>query len=258
MITREIPIPPEELRHCAGKGYQKVGQNWLKILTTELGGLQPDENVLDAGCGVGRIAAPLSGYLSEKGSYEGFDVTREGIAWCQQNITSRYPNFRFQVADIYHPRYSGKGTQKTHEYRFPYADESFNVVFLASVFTHFLPREMEHYLSEISRVLKKGGRCVISYFLLNEASVNRIEAGELNPERLSFSHDCGKYRLQNKRIPEAAVAHDERVVRRLYEKYGLDIAEPVHYGAWAGRVGSVGVRHNQDIILATKGENRLH
>jgi ubiquinone/menaquinone biosynthesis C-methylase UbiE len=256
MTTYELPIPPEELGHCAGKGYHAVGQNWLRILTRELGGLLPNERVLDAGCGVGRIAVPLTTYLNEKGSYEGFDVTHEGIAWCQQNITSMHPNFRFQVADIYSPRYSGKGVQKTEEYKFPYEDESFDVVVLASVFTHFLPREVEHYLSEISRVLNKRGRCVISYFLLNKVSAGRIKAGKLHPDRLSFAHDCGTYRLQNKHKPETAVAHDELVVRSWYEKCGLNVVSPIHYGAWAGNESTLTGRHNQDIILAIKDEHR--
>jgi ubiquinone/menaquinone biosynthesis C-methylase UbiE len=77
----------------------------------------------------------------------------KGIAWCQQKITAKHPNFRFQVTNIYNP---------CHEYRFPYEDESFDAVFLASVFTYFVPKEMTRYVSEISRVLKKGGRCVMA------------------------------------------------------------------------------------------------
>lgn len=258
MATTTIPIPPEELRHCAGRSYRIVGRTWLRILTTELGGLKPHETVLDAGCGVGRIAVPLTGYLNDQGSYEGFDVGPQGIAWCRDNITSRYPNFRFELADIYNAHYNPKSKLKAHEYRFPYDDQSFDLVFMASVFTHLLPEDMEHYLGEISRVLKAGGRCVISYFLLNDESVARIEAGRLNPDRLRFTHDCGKYRLQNKRAPEAAVAHDEPAVRALYGSHGLNLVDPVHYGRWAGRKSSLQVNHNQDIVLATKGENRLH
>lgn len=246
-------VPPEELNHLggAGEGYQAMGQRWFEILTTELGGLQPDERVLDVGCGVGRMAGPLSGYLSERGSYEGFDISPDGIAWCQENITSRYPHFRFRVADIYNARYNPEGKHKAYEYRFPYEDESFDFVFLASVFTHLLPREMENYFSEISRVLEKGGRCIISYFLLNEASIKRIEEGEVLPGLPRFNHDCGKYRLQSKQVPETAVAHDELAVRELYEKYGLNIVEPIRYGSWAGGENSL---VGQDIVLAIRAD----
>jgi 2-polyprenyl-3-methyl-5-hydroxy-6-metoxy-1,4-benzoquinol methylase len=38
----------------------------------EHAGLTPTSAVLDVGCGIGRIAIPLTGYLSEGGQYEGF------------------------------------------------------------------------------------------------------------------------------------------------------------------------------------------
>jgi hypothetical protein len=92
------------------------------------------------------------------------------------------------------------------------------------------------------------------YFLLNEASVERIRARILIPDRLSFVYDCGKYRLQNKRIPENGVAYDEFAARELYEKYGLNIAESLHYDAWAGRASGLNIQHNKAVILATKGK----
>ena len=84
----------------------------------------------------------------------------KSIAWCQQKITAKHPNFRFQVTNIYNPCQSGKGRQKAHEYRFRYEDKSFDGVFLASVFAHFVPKEMTRYVFEISHVRKKGSRCI--------------------------------------------------------------------------------------------------
>ncbi|MGH8501197.1 MAG: class I SAM-dependent methyltransferase [Gammaproteobacteria bacterium] len=191
-------------------------------------------------------------YLREPGAYDGFDISPEGIAWCQQHITSRKPNFRFQVADIRNTQYNPNGTQRASEYRFPYDDQSFDLVFMASVFTHLMPDEIARYLSETSRVLKTGGRCVISYFLLNAGSLKQIKAGKLNPPQRSFNYDYGKYRIQNKRVPEAAIAHDETSVRDLYPRYGLAMKEPVHYGRWAGGNSDLDVNHNQDLVLAVK------
>jgi ubiquinone/menaquinone biosynthesis C-methylase UbiE len=50
------------------------------------------------------------------------------------------------------------------QYPFPFADSSFDFVYLVSVFTHMLPADMEHYLSEISRVLKPAAKCAVSFF----------------------------------------------------------------------------------------------
>ena len=47
---------------------------------------------------------------------------------------------------------------KASEYTFPYEDGEFDVVVLTSVFTHMLPDDVAHYLDEIARVLKPGGR----------------------------------------------------------------------------------------------------
>ncbi|MGI8739842.1 MAG: class I SAM-dependent methyltransferase [Gammaproteobacteria bacterium] len=254
MSISDFPAFPKEFSKLggAGKGRDAVGKNWFRILTAELGGLKPHERALDAGCGLGRMAVPLMAYLREPGSYDGFDISPEGIAWCQQHITGRQPNFRFQVADIRNTQYNPKGNQKASEYRFPYQDQSFDLVFMASVCTHLMPDEIRQYLSETSRVLNTGGRCVISYFLLNEASLKRIKAGKLNPPQRSFSHDYGTYRVQNQQVPEAAIAHDEASVRELYNRYGLSITEPIHYGGWAARKSALGVNHNQDLVLAIK------
>ena len=244
-------LPPETLSHLGGggRGFKNVGKKWADMLASPPEGLKPDERVLDAGCGLGRIAIPLAGYLSPTGSYEGFDVAPESIAWCRENITSRYPNFRFQVADIYNKSYNPGGSQRASEYSFPYEDEYFDFVFLASVFTHLLPEDMENYLAQTSRVLEGGGRCVVSYFLLNEESQRSIETGEITTGP-RFPHDYGRYRVQNREIPEVAIAHDEDVVRNLYAKYGLGIVEPVRYGSWPGRKDAA---LRQDVIWAVKG-----
>lgn len=52
--------------------------------------------MLDVGCGAGRMAIPLMGYLNEKGSYEGFDPVVEHVRWYLEHIESRHPNFRFR------------------------------------------------------------------------------------------------------------------------------------------------------------------
>ncbi len=55
---------------------------------------------------------PLAGYLTDAGSYRGFDVVPAGVDWCRRHISSRYPNFRFDLADLANTRYrrrSGRG-----------------------------------------------------------------------------------------------------------------------------------------------------
>ena len=69
--------------------------------------LQPGDRILDVDCGLGPLAVALTGYLDSTARYEGIDVVSSGIAWCEQEITSRVPNFRFRLADAkqqYEPR----------------------------------------------------------------------------------------------------------------------------------------------------------
>ncbi len=233
--------PPPELRNVGRRGFESVGALWRRLL--EEFGLRPDHRVLDAGCGVGRIAIPLTGYITT-GSYEGFDVSRPMLEWCQQNITPRFPNFRFEHADIYNGQYNPEGRYKASEYRFPYDDESFDFVFLTSVFTHMLPADVDHYLSEIARVMRGGALCVITYFLLNERTRRGIAEGRT---RRSFSYKGKGYRYDRPQ-PEAAIAYDEKDVRAMYTRHGLEI-ESVFEGRWAG---SADREHQQDVVVARK------
>lgn len=242
---RDKLIPPKGIVFVGSGDYRKVGEGFLRHFI-ELGGLKPNEKVLDVGCGIGRIAVPLTKYLNNEGGYEGFDIVAYGIKWCQKKITPKYPNFRFQLAEIYNEVYNRKAKYRASEYKFPYDDNSFDFVFLTSVFTHMLPQDMENYFSEIARVLKRNGRCLITFFLLNESSLPLIDAKK---STLDFKYDFKAYRSIDKTAPEAAVAYHEESVRDLYNKYGLNIVEPIRYGSWCERKQFLDY---QDIIIAVK------
>lgn len=238
-------LPSVFLQNYVGGDYRKVGEEFFRYFV-EIAGLQPHESVLDVGSGSGRMAVPLTVYLSEEGTYEGFDISAEAVRWCRERITTVFPNFRFQVSDIYNAAYNPQGKYPAAEYRFPYEDRTFDFVFLTSVFTHLLPRDMEHYFSEIARVLKPGGRCLITYFLLNEESTPMNDGGR---GILNFAERGELYRTINRSRPEDAVAYEEKFIRSLYEKYGLVVSEPVYYGSWCGREKFLSL---QDMVLAYK------
>lgn len=238
--------PPRKLIDGVGGGdFHAVGQEFFRHFT-EIGGLQPQHRVLDVGCGCGRMAVPLIPFLKETGEYWGFDIVPAAIQWSQQHIAARHPQFHFELADVFNKSYNRKGRTKSSEYRFRHSDNFFEFTFLTSVFTHMLADDMEHYLSEIARTLKPGGRCMISFFLLTEESRRLMESGKSNPV---FRHPLSNCTVSNPDSPEAAVAYDEHFVRQLLEKHGLRLIEPVHYGSWAGREKHLSY---QDVILATK------
>lgn len=238
-------VPPRRLTFVGGGKFMETGNEFLahfKLLID----LKPDHCVLDVGCGIGRMAVPLTTYLSAEGAYDGFDIVPHGIAWCRENVTRRYPNFRFQLADIRNREYNPNGTITPGEYRFPYADGSFDAVLVTSVFTHMLPHDVAHYLSETTRVLKPGGRCLTTWFLLNEASEGLIERGR---SAMDFRHDVEGCRTTNPAVPEWAIAYREDRVRALFDRAGLGLEHPVRYGSWCGRTDYLSF---QDICIARR------
>jgi ubiquinone/menaquinone biosynthesis C-methylase UbiE len=237
-------IPPEELVYAIGGNYEAIGREFFGHFVN-LGGLQPTDRVLDVGCGSGRMALPLTQYLTDTGGYEGFDIMPKCIAWCQTRITPHFPHFHFQLADVYNLYYNPTGRSRACDYRFPYEDESFDFVFLTSVFTHMLPDDLENYFYEIARVLKVGGRCVITYFLLNAES-ERLQRARRGPMR--FKYRRGVYRTTTPSKPEDAVCYNEPHILELYPRYGLSF-DKVHYGNWSERPDSLTF---QDLIAATK------
>jgi SAM-dependent methyltransferase len=239
--------PPSELARSGGyRQREKVGRVWRRLLAKE-GRLPRDGAVLDVGCGLGRMAAPLVNYFRGKGRYEGLDVEEDAIRWCRQHIGADHPNFRFTLAGVHSLRYNPEGESAPATFRFPYEDAAFDTAFLASVFTHLLPDAVARYLRELARVLKPGGRCLATYFLLNQRSERAITEGEVK-ELHRFPHRLDGCRVLSLELPESAVAHDEARIRHLYAESGLTILEPVSYGRWTGADS----RLNQDLIVAEK------
>ena len=175
--TSDPLLPPAHLRiYYYGtwdpEAFARASEIRTELITR---GLRPEHRLLDIGCGIGNIAIGLKDYL--RGGYDGLDIHPEAIDWCQRTLTPQYPSFRFHRADVASRAYNPNGRVPASEYRFPFPDRSFDFIFLASVFTHMMPDEVERYVREISRLLAPGGRCVESYFLLNDETRPGVAAG---------------------------------------------------------------------------------
>jgi glycosyltransferase involved in cell wall biosynthesis/ubiquinone/menaquinone biosynthesis C-methylase UbiE len=237
-------IPPEDRIIIGGGDFRTVGEGFKKHFI-ELGELKRDAKVLDVGCGIGRMAVPLTQYLSRQGEYWGFDIVKDGIDWCAEKITPHFPNFHFHLSDVHNKQYNPNGKYKAIDYKFPYQDSFFDFVFLTSVFTHMLPKDLENYLSEIVRVLKPGGKCFVTYFLLNSESMVLIKQGATSQK---FLYEVGDCLTVDKGNPEYALAYPEISIKNLYQKYGLEINVPIQYGNWCYRKEFLSY---QDIVVAT-------
>jgi SAM-dependent methyltransferase len=237
--------PPDDSSFIGDGDFEQIGQEFLSFFI-KFGNLQRTDKVLDVGCGIGRMALPLTQYLNRKGQYVGFDIMPTGVDWCRAHISSKFPNFIFRLADVYNEYYNPTGLYQASVYKFPYQNEYFDFIFLTSVFTHMLPLDLENYLSEIARVLKKGKRCFITYFLLNTESVYNMEC---KLSQLSFSKEYPNYHTLDNACSEEAIAYNENYIIDLYAKYKLDILKPLQYGFWCGRKDHLTY---QDVIIAER------
>lgn len=231
-------VPPKRKTFIGGGDFIAVGDAFFKTLKRH--GLTSDMDVLDVGCGQGRMARPMTEFL--KGRYEGFDIDKSGIEWCQAQYKD-VANFTFHHADVFNARYNKTGQVAAKNYRFPFEDNSFDRIFLTSVFTHMFKDDVANYLSEIARVLKPDGKCLVTWFLLDD-----ISRQSQHPV-MQFKHDVDEVSQTTvKSNPEAAIAFNIEFVRSLYEKHGLKI-EDIEYGNW-GRPDSP--YDLQDMIIAAK------
>ena len=246
-------IPPDHIAFPGGGGSEadnlkKVADNFLQYFL-KYGNIKPDYKILEIGCGTGRMPIALTKFLSNQGEYHGFDIVKSRIEWCQEAYKVKHPNFNFQVADIYNKNYNPEGKVLASEYKFPYEDNYFDFIFLTSVFTHMFAPDIQNYLSEIHRILKKDRRCMITWFVLNTESLTNIiccdNIHKLN--KFKFKIDFGL--TSNKDRPEVAVAFYESFIRRIYAEAKLEISNPILYGSWCKRQNFVS---HQDIIIAEK------
>lgn len=237
--------PPKGLVAVGPGDYDAIGAEFLDHFV-RLGKLTPDDRVLDVGCGVGRMAASLAGYLSSRGSYEGFDVVPSGVQWCQAHITPRHANFQFRTVDLFNKTYNPRGTVAAEDFAFPYPSDSFDFVFMTSVFTHMMPNAVERYLRETVRVLRRGRRSLITWFILNQESTALIHAGR---SRMSFPHQRGVFCVMDEKLPEMNVAFEESFVRDAYGRAGMSISSPISWGGWCGRTPHLSF---QDVVVGER------
>jgi SAM-dependent methyltransferase len=241
-------VPPADMLFDGSttvEAFKRTGEGFTHVNLLARGRLQPSERVLDLGSGNGQKARVLAYYLDHNGSYEGLDIVKLGVEWCQQHYAV-FPNFHFQHADVFSSHYNPTGRYIDCDYRLPFPDADFDMVFLSSVFTHMLPDGVANYIAEISRVLKPGGRCVATFFLLNSDSITRINAGKSS---LDFASANRPYSVIDQQNPSKSVALQEDWVRGQLAAAGLRVAEAT-YGSWAG--GKDLLAAYQDVLIALK------
>jgi SAM-dependent methyltransferase len=238
---RDPLIPPRRRSNFAGDSdFAATGDQFLELFRT-YGDLSGSDRVLDVGCGIGRMARPLTHVLAPPtGSYDGFDVVPHAIAWCQQHYRCTRVPFRFVHVDVHNPEYNPEGREQAGDFRFPYPDDQFDLVLATSVFTHLLTADAEHYLAEIARVLAPKGRLFSTWFVLD----HDISTENARPI-FNFQHPIGDAVVVDPNAPAGAVAYPRRWLKTTVDSAGMAL-DAVVRGSWTGITGPTA----QDIVRA--------
>jgi ubiquinone/menaquinone biosynthesis C-methylase UbiE len=140
-----LPIPPKEYWEGYSEteeGYLTCGKKdiavMLDILSKANESPQTLTKVLDLGCAAGRMLRHYP-YIIGQSELWGSDINASYINWCQQS----FPDPFFFITNTTTPH-------------LPFEDNSFDLVYCGSVFTHITDLADAWFL-EIRRILRKGG-----------------------------------------------------------------------------------------------------
>jgi SAM-dependent methyltransferase len=207
-------------------------------------GLAAGQSVLEIGSGVGRNAGGLFRRLGNRIEYTGFDIMRFAVTWSRKHFGRAGALYRFEHADLYNSLYNPFGKIPAGEYRFPARSSSVDLAFAVSVLTHMQAGDIEHYVAEIGRVLKPGGKLYVTGFFLDDAAREQIAKGAAS---FSFSHPAGECRIEETARPDKAVAQPFEWLEALLERSSLSITS-LDRSNWRG----VEAPLFQDVLLATR------
>jgi SAM-dependent methyltransferase len=188
----------------------------------------------------------MTKYLSPAGRYAGFDVIGFAIRWCRNHVAKRHPNFTFTHADVRNALYNPRGIIAADRYLFPFSPADFSFCLATSVFTHLLPAAADHYVSEIARALRRDGRFLSTWFLLDDVTEAAIAAGTAT---MQFAHRFNNHAQGSLERPEEKVAYRRAYLEDLFANNGLTITS-IHRGGWSGAAGSID--SGQDVIVAER------
>lgn len=223
---------------------------YLTVLTE----LRRESAVLELGCGHGRTARGLLDYLRSPGRYVGIDADSLRIEDAKERLEARYPNFQFVRADVYNRQTNPSAATKAASYRFPFDDNTFDVIYAASLFTHLLPEETEHYFCEAARVLKPQGRCLFSFFLLDRYR----GPGTTTSSQYVFEHPLAQHEgvaVRDPECPDVAIAYRESIVERAAQDAGLRVMRFIP-GLWTNS-GGWAVNEQDLVVLERAKQPRL-
>jgi SAM-dependent methyltransferase len=127
-----------DLRHFLTRG-QRILSDIEATLQTVGRDLSTFQNVLDFGCGCGRVLRWLRDRVPAGQELYGTDIDAEAISWCRKRLGF------------------GRFTTNAGSPPLDFADDRFDFVYAISVFSHLREDYQKAWLGELSRVTRPGG-----------------------------------------------------------------------------------------------------
>ena len=189
-------VEPLSLEKERMEGYRKLLENFSKIIGE-------NGEILDAGCGWGR---DVNYFVQQGFDAQGIDKAPRPLNYGVNNYPVKDMNERLQKMDI-------------DELEF--IDQKFDGVWCNSVIHFYPPEKMNQPLSELSRVLKKGGLLYISFKLAEG------QEPETNIRTEKDGSKIKRYLLPPEKIQELLEKHGLEIIRRDSEMEREKFENPV-------------------------------
>jgi len=239
----ELPLPEPGLHVVGGDDGGARGPKQLALL--EHYGLVPSADVLEVGCGLGRLAYELASYLDDDGTYAGFDIAPSAIEWLRARYEPRLSGFRFDLLDVQSERFRPEGAHRPDLVRFPYDDAQFDVACAFEVFMHLPAEGVANYMSEIARVLRPGGLAVVTFMAIYPEEHEPRHAGRPFVRVADGVHT----RFPNRAA--TSMGYDVDYIRRLLTSAGFEETDSIR-GQWHSPLVELNTvpAHNCDLFAA--------
>ncbi len=201
--------------------FDAIAGEWNKFRTHPISSLyvflpylKGDETVLDAGCGNGRNLVEIAKQCRQ--AY-GIDVSKKMILEARKKMAEKKTRAVLLPADIR---------------KIPFPNDFFDVVFCLAVLHHLKPLQQKKALKEMERVLKPGGRMLVSVWNKRHPKLRKLgKARNRQSELIPWTTRAGKageryyYFFERKELREKTEKAGFSVERVFFERKGKEAKE---------------------------------
>ena len=216
---------PEQwlLDHVVGTGGDPIGYLYggltvsigIRALLQRLGvDIRRLRRILDLGCGTARVIRWF-GDLTPESELYGTDVNEQAVQWCADNV-----NFVRFVRNTALPP-------------LPFPENTFDVIFAISVFTHLNEEYQIAWLSELQRVSKPGALILASIHGEDKAAGSIWADEYLQFLHQGFFFKAAREKTTVQNLPDyyQVAFHSKSYIERTWSQF-FDIRAYVKHGPW--------------------------